>query len=65
MVEFIMTFNLYENLAVNEPCIFDILSKSNLNKNNFSMDVHLPLYSRETTMLTIWLVVIVILCSWP
>lgn len=62
-VEFIMTFNIYENLAINEPCIFDILSKNNLNENNFSMDVHLSLHARETTMLTIWLIVIVTLCS--
>lgn len=65
MVEFIITFNIYENLAINEPYIFDILRTSNLNKNNFSMDVYLPIDTRERVVLITWLIMIMTLCSWP
>lgn len=65
MVEFIITFNIYENLAINESYIFDILSTSNLNKNNFSMDVYLPIDTRERAVLIMWLIMIMTLCSWP
>lgn len=42
---FIMTSGIYKNLAINEPCIFNALSKSNLNKNSFSIDV---CFARDT-----------------
>lgn len=57
-VAFLMTSDIYKNLAIHEPCIFNALSKSNLNKNNFSIDVCLSRDTRETIMLIMWLVVI-------